>query len=182
VAKKSSIHYNKHMSKALRGLLQPNTKLSKSHLALYAVAIAVVGGIILLVSHAAPNPNLPGDLNADNTVNGLDLSLLLGDFNTTNAAADINKDGTVNGVDLSILLSHWGQSVSGAGITPSITGRWYASNSALNTPIPANPPISPNSTAMIQNNPNWVLPSSSPYKQWLGPRQRYALSTQSSTE
>jgi hypothetical protein len=100
------------MSKALRGLLKPKTKLSKSHLALYAVAIAVVGGIILLVSHAAPNPNLPGDLNADNTVNGLDLSLLLGDFNTTNAAADINKDGTVNGVDLSILLSHWGESVT----------------------------------------------------------------------
>jgi hypothetical protein len=171
------------MSKALRGLLKPKNKLSKIHLAVYIVILAIVGAIILIHSFAAPNPNLPGDLNNDNTVNASDLSILLADYNTTNSAADINGDGKVNILDMSILLAHYGQSVSGGGgITPSITGRWYALNSAFNTTIPTNPPISPNSTSMIQNNSNWVLPSSSPYKQWLGPRQRYALSIQSSSE
>lgn len=50
----------------------------------------------------------PGDLNADNQVNVVDLSILLSNFNTTNAVADINKDGSVNVFDLSILLSNFG--------------------------------------------------------------------------
>jgi hypothetical protein len=67
--------------------------------------------------------------------------------------------------------------VTGGGTGPSINGRWYPSTSALNIPIPANPPIHPDSAAMI-NSPNWILDPSSPYKQWLGPRERYALSIQ----
>ncbi len=50
----------------------------------------------------------PGDLNGDNTVDVTDLSILLSNYNTTNAVADINHDGTVNIFDLSILLSHYG--------------------------------------------------------------------------
>jgi hypothetical protein len=50
----------------------------------------------------------PGDLNGDNTVDVTDLSILLSNFNTTNAVADINKDGAVNIFDLSILLTHFG--------------------------------------------------------------------------
>lgn len=50
----------------------------------------------------------PGDLNGDNLVDITDLSILLSNWNTTNAVADINKDGTVNIFDLSILLSHYG--------------------------------------------------------------------------
>jgi hypothetical protein len=50
----------------------------------------------------------PGDLNGDNTVNILDLSILLSNYATTNSVADINKDGTVNILDLSILLSNYG--------------------------------------------------------------------------
>ena len=58
----------------------------------------------------------------------------------------------------------------------------FLPTSAINQPIPANAPISPDSAAMIQNNPNWVLPASSPYREWLGPRQRtiYARVTLSS--
>jgi chitodextrinase len=50
----------------------------------------------------------PGDLNGDNQVNVTDLSILLSNFNTSNAVADINKDGSVNIFDLSILLTHFG--------------------------------------------------------------------------
>jgi hypothetical protein len=49
-----------------------------------------------------------GDLNNDNLVNILDLSILLSKFNTTDVAADLNKDGKVDLLDLSVLLSKWG--------------------------------------------------------------------------
>lgn len=49
-----------------------------------------------------------GDLNGDNLVNVVDLSILLSNFNTTNSVADVNKDGFVNIIDLSILLSRFG--------------------------------------------------------------------------
>lgn len=49
-----------------------------------------------------------GDLNCDNQVGILDLSILLSNWGTTSNTADINKDGTVTILDLSILLSNWG--------------------------------------------------------------------------
>jgi len=49
-----------------------------------------------------------GDLNGDNAVDITDLSILLSNYNTSNAVADINKDGTVNVFDLSILLTNYG--------------------------------------------------------------------------
>lgn len=49
-----------------------------------------------------------GDLNNDNLVNILDLSILLSKFNTSDTAADLNKDGKVDLLDLSALLSKWG--------------------------------------------------------------------------
>jgi hypothetical protein len=48
------------------------------------------------------------DLNSDNAVNVLDLSILLSNYGTNNAVADINKDGVVNILDLSTLLSDYG--------------------------------------------------------------------------
>ena len=48
----------------------------------------------------------PGDLNDDGTINGADLTVLLGDWGGTDA--DLNGDGTVNGADLTILLGAWG--------------------------------------------------------------------------
>jgi hypothetical protein len=50
----------------------------------------------------------PGDINGDNQINAIDLSLLLNAWATNNAASDINHDGTVNVLDLSVVLSHWG--------------------------------------------------------------------------
>jgi len=54
----------------------------------------------------------PGDLNADNKIDVIDLSILLSNFNShpsPGTGADINGDGIVNVIDLSILLSNYGR-------------------------------------------------------------------------
>jgi hypothetical protein len=50
----------------------------------------------------------PGDINHDGSVNVIDLSILLSNYNMTTASCDLNSDGTVNIFDLSILLSNYG--------------------------------------------------------------------------
>lgn len=50
-----------------------------------------------------------GDLNFDNSVNIVDLSIMLTNFATTNVVADLNLDGNVTIVDLSILISNYGR-------------------------------------------------------------------------
>ncbi|MFO0874115.1 MAG: lectin-like protein [Phycisphaerales bacterium] len=49
-----------------------------------------------------------GDLDGNGTVDGGDLGLLLGAWNTTDKAADLNQDGVVDGSDLGLLLGGWG--------------------------------------------------------------------------
>ena len=49
----------------------------------------------------------PADINDDGFVDVTDLSILLSNWNTSDATADINNDGEVNIFDLSILLSNW---------------------------------------------------------------------------
>jgi hypothetical protein len=92
--------------------IKPKARFSKSHLSVFLIIFAVLGLVLLIKTLAAPNPNLPGDLNNDNTVNIQDLSILLSNYNTSNSTADINSDGTVNILDLSTLLSHYGQDYS----------------------------------------------------------------------
>jgi uncharacterized protein YkwD len=87
---------------------------SKPQLLLFVLIFAAIGSYILIRSFAASNPNLQGDLNNDNTVNAIDLSMLLSNYTTSNAAGDANSDGAVNAIDLSIVLSHYGQSYSPA--------------------------------------------------------------------
>lgn len=48
-----------------------------------------------------------GDLNGDDLVNLLDLSLLKANWNTTSLTADINGDGKVQMLDYAILKSNW---------------------------------------------------------------------------
>ena len=50
----------------------------------------------------------PGDINGDNKVDIVDLSTLLTNWGTTNAASDLNHNGVVDIVDLSILLTNYG--------------------------------------------------------------------------
>jgi hypothetical protein len=54
-----------------------------------------------------PMAPIEGDLNGDELVNGNDLAILLGSWNTTNEVADIDGSGIVNGADLARLLSNW---------------------------------------------------------------------------
>lgn len=52
-------------------------------------------------------PRNPADLNADGTVDGADLGLLLSEWGATGSSADLDGDGTVDGADLGLLLSAW---------------------------------------------------------------------------
>lgn len=58
-------------------------------------------GVVLKLTAAV------GDLNLDGVVDGADLGLLLGAWDTTSAFADLNADGTVDGADLGLLLGAW---------------------------------------------------------------------------
>lgn len=59
-----------------------------------------------------PTTGKPGDVNGDNAVNALDLSVLATNWSRTGATraqGDLNGDGTVNALDLSILATNWGK-------------------------------------------------------------------------
>jgi hypothetical protein len=99
-------------------------KISKVQLLLFIVAFGFIG-VIIWKSFAAPNPNLRGDLNNDNVVNSLDLSLLLSSWGTSNANDDINGDGTVNVLDLSIVLGHWGQTSNATSVASPVPPSSY---------------------------------------------------------
>ncbi|HEX5395375.1 MAG TPA: dockerin type I domain-containing protein [Candidatus Saccharimonadales bacterium] len=97
---------------ALKTKISPLSRFSHSQLIVFALFFALVGGFLLYKSFAL-NPNLPGDVNNDNTVNITDLSILLSNYNTNYPAADFNSDGTVSILDLSVLLSNYGRSYAG---------------------------------------------------------------------
>jgi hypothetical protein len=53
-----------------------------------------------------------GDLDNNGVVNGADLAILLGQWNSrTKITADLDGDGIVNASDLAILLGAWGSCV-----------------------------------------------------------------------
>ncbi len=81
-------------------------QFTPSHFLIFSLVFSLIG-IFIYLSFAAPNPNLPGDLNGDNKVDGADLSFLAANYKTTNASADIDGSGTVDVADLSVLLSHY---------------------------------------------------------------------------
>ena len=51
-------------------------------------------------------PSIPADLNGDGRVNGLDLTILLGQWGSS-GSADIDGDGVVSATDLTALLAQW---------------------------------------------------------------------------
>jgi hypothetical protein len=114
--------------------------------ALVMVTAVVVIGFVVVYGRAAA---LIGDINGDGKVDITDLSIMLSDWGTNNAAADLNHDGTVNVFDLSLLLAHWGQT----GPTPTPTP------TATPTPTPSPSPTAvrstnctPADTATMTNN------------------------------
>lgn len=50
----------------------------------------------------------PADLDQDGTVDGADLTRLLGAWGTDDDSADLDGDGAVDGADLTIVLGAWG--------------------------------------------------------------------------
>ncbi len=55
----------------------------------------------------ADDLEIPGDVNGDGSVDGIDLGYVLNDWGSANPRSDIDRDGSVNGSDLGILLSNW---------------------------------------------------------------------------
>ena len=51
----------------------------------------------------------PADLNGDGSVDGIDLSMILGAWEEDHSDADLDGDGVVGGTDLAIILAAWGQ-------------------------------------------------------------------------
>lgn len=49
-----------------------------------------------------------GDLDGSGIVDGADMAVILGAWNTADAIADLDQNGTVSGADLSLLLGNWG--------------------------------------------------------------------------
>jgi hypothetical protein len=71
------------------------------------INLGLVGGD-QFVTVFEPAASIPGDLDGDGSVNGADLSILLGSWGAcAGCPADLNDDGFVDGADLSILLGGW---------------------------------------------------------------------------
>ncbi len=63
------------------------------------ITVPAIGGV-----------SVPGDIDGDGMVNGLDLAILLsnwGDGKESGGASDLNDDGVTDAADLTILLSNW---------------------------------------------------------------------------
>ena len=63
------------------------------------ITVPAIGGV-----------SVPGDIDGDGSVNGLDLAILLsnwGDGKESGGASDLNDDGVTDAADLTILLSNW---------------------------------------------------------------------------
>jgi len=60
---------------------------------------------------------LSGDANADGTVNGLDISLISGNWLASGKLpGDVNYDGVVNGLDIAQISGNWLASLTSAGV------------------------------------------------------------------
>jgi hypothetical protein len=59
-------------------------------------------------SFQVPKCGRIGDLNGDDLVNVIDLSMLLTRWSSSDTTADLNKNGIVDIFDLSMMLSNWG--------------------------------------------------------------------------
>ena len=51
--------------------------------------------------------SIPGDINGDGLVNGVDLAQVLANWGSSNTDADLDGSGVVGGPDLTILLANW---------------------------------------------------------------------------
>ena len=61
------------------------------------------------IADQCESQSVPGDVNGDGFVNGLDMTQILANWGPTTAgnAADLNDDGIVDGLDMTVVLSNW---------------------------------------------------------------------------
>ncbi len=94
----------------------PSDNLTKGTYEIKAVSVfangrerSLISPIIFLGLGEDPNPDFGNrsDLNKDRKVNLVDFSILLFNWQGTDAIADINQDGKVNLTDFSIMLANW---------------------------------------------------------------------------
>jgi hypothetical protein len=107
---------------------------------LVAVARDTTNGTILgpiEASEAFPlaiySPTCPADLNNDQAVSGLDLAILLANWQGVGSTnGDLDCSGAINGTDLAILLAEWGTCPDpcGEGASPSGGGSSESSEGA----------------------------------------------------
>jgi len=60
-----------------------------------------------MISVSSANTLIPGDLNGDGAVNGLDLAIVLNGFGNAGGPGDANHDGVVDGGDIAFVLNSW---------------------------------------------------------------------------
>jgi hypothetical protein len=72
----------------------------------FAAGTASVAFDGTLVATGTPDA-VPGDMNADGSVDGADLGALLRVWGQAHPVADFTGDGTVDGRDLAYMLAHW---------------------------------------------------------------------------
>jgi hypothetical protein len=111
--------------------LKTYSKISKINMLILASIVMLVSCLYLFKSLAIITNSIQGDLNTDNVVSIIDLSILLSDYgkgtsSVSNLNSDINMDGTVGVIDLSILLSNYGSTGSGVNTSPSAYGSGVA--------------------------------------------------------
>jgi hypothetical protein len=145
----------------MRKILKHASPVSRIHLGVFILIFAIIGGVAIWRSFAAPNPSLPGDLNNDNTVNVTDMSILLSNYGTASTTADINGDGTVNVLDMSLLLSHYGQSVSALGLSSSSIQAGQMLSGAVNWTVTTTGSVA--SVEFWANNQKLATLSTTPY-------------------
>jgi hypothetical protein len=131
-----------------------NKKVSLNKKAItVALLFAVIGVAFIWRSFAANNPNLNGDLNADNKVTIQDLSILLSNYNKSSTTADINGDGKVDATDLPLLLANFGKTGGTGGTNPTPTPT---------TPTPTTPTPSTGGIDLSDNTTAATCPSPQP--------------------
>ena len=73
---------------------------------------AVARSILTLLAASLAMPlaagDCIGDLDGSRTIDGGDLSVLLGSWGTRSAIADLDGSGLVYGADLGLLFANWG--------------------------------------------------------------------------
>ena len=117
------------------------------------------------LSNSSAYADCTGDLNNNNFVDGVDLAILLNDWNSSNPQSDINSDGNINGQDLALLMGAWGNcGFSGVGDTTinALGYTWITNSQPIpnpNDPIPCTAVAAPPLPHLPNYNSNFWLPA-----------------------